>query len=347
MKVFFLRPDADQREFEAICEISSYESLQQFFDSFDWVTGAKTIELRKKSDLPYFLQTLRFQRNATDYVDITPASDEEYCISCINGKSFFETETSGDVTGDHFSIEEFLGDFWSENLVDKYNFEEGADFKEADMNSESGFGVLRLWPLALFAFLSIMLLDKKSKPVSLINFSVALIPLVCALPYLLLLLQYFRHNKSSTLSVNKKDRTLTIVRQGNSRTSRIKDVTKSKIVINNTRKSLTRGWGYLLLEFGPQDRIIITTFLYEDIESLAVFLGLKPVRFNSIYPLITLGIKSDGQLIAEKNEHELKVHEFVEKWSGKSKEELMKIKQNPSGYAAYAVEAARKLLKTK
>jgi hypothetical protein len=52
-------------------------------------------------------------------------------------------------------------------------------------------------------------------------------------------------------------------------------------------------------------------------------------------------------LLEEKNEHETKVHEFTEKWAGKNKEELMKIISSPSEYAAYAVEAANRLLKGK
>lgn len=341
MKILYLSPDADQREFESIGEAASYEEMLRFFNSFDWENGKKVIARRQELDLPYFPQILRFQKSATDFLDVQPARKDEFFVSCVNGNLVFEDEISGNVHRANFTIEEFLGDFWDGNLTEKYNFEELNEKKGAALYAESSASLIRLWPLALAFCLSLWTLNRL-KPVTLGSFLMSLFPFVFVLPYTIIFLQYFRHSKNGTLSVSKKDKTLSIVTKGNPRTIRIRDITKSKIVINKSPKSGTYGWGYLMLEVGPKDRIAITHFLYEELDALAELLGLKPVRFNSIYPLITFGIKSDKQLLEEKKEHE-----FVEKWSGKSKEELMVMKKNPSAYAKYALEAMNILLKKK
>jgi hypothetical protein len=349
MKILFLCPDAARKEFEFLEEASSPAALIEFFNSFDWEKGNKIIHEKKVLELPFFPQTLRFQRSETDFVAISPKKPGEYYLSCTNGKLVFETVVTRDVDRQKFSIEEFLHDFWSKNLVEKYNFEELDNSEIPDLYAESRFGFKTIWPF-LFLLIApgiVLIGDRRMSSHTNIQFLLLMtsVFVVLLLPYVLLLFQYLKYNKSTTLSINKKNRSVTITKSGQPKTFLFSDITKARIRRNDSRRYFTMGWGYLMLDLGDKERVVITTFLYKNLDSLTALLGVNPVFDNSMLPGIQLRIKSDTRLANDKNDFDLKVQEFTQKWNDKSDEELLVIKSNPSQYADYAVEAATRLLK--
>jgi hypothetical protein len=349
MKILFLRPDAARKEFEFLEEVSSPAALIGFFNSFDWEKGNKIIHEKKVLELPFFPQTLRFQRSETDFVAISPKNSDEYYLSCVNGKMVFETIVASNIEKQVFSIEEFLHDFWSKKLVEKYNFEEPDNSEIPDVHVKSRFGFRTIWPFLFLLIAPGIVLIGGRKISSHTNIQFLLLMtsvfVVLLLPYVFLLFQYLKYNKNTTLSVNKKSRSVTITKSGEPKTFLFSAITKARIRRNDGRRYFTMGWGYLMLDLGDKERVVITTFLYKDLNSLTALLGVNPVFDNSMLPTIQLRIKSDTRLANDKSDFNLKVQEFTEKWNDKSEEELLVIKSNPSQYADYAVEAATRLLK--
>ncbi len=347
MKILYLSPDVVQREFELIDEVNSCDSLISYFNSFDWEKGNAIIAKRISLDIPYSQQILRFQRSETDFVELSPRGKDDFVVTCVNRTLVFEDYVSGNINTQEFSIEEFLEDFWGENLIDKYSFEEINDSEEKDLHSSSHFGIKMLWPL-LFLLLTpiLMLIDaKKGKESDIILLAgMSAIILVFMSPYFIRLFQYFKFNGNSSINVNRKKKTITFTKAGQSQIFFFQDITRSRIMVN-AKQEMFSAWAYLLLEAGPKDRMVITKFLYDDLTGLAQLLNTTPGIEPSFFPFIQLKIKTDDQLKDEKHDYDLKVQEFTDKWSGKSKEELMKIKQDVTGYAPYAIEAANKLLK--
>lgn len=349
MKILFLRPDAILREFELLTEVSSYDELINFFNSFDWKKGEKVIKRNKGLGHSSFPQTLRFQKSQTQYVELSPKGNEGFYLNCLDGKLIFDTYVPNTRAFQKFSVEEFLFDYWSGTLQEKYVFEEADAAENEDLYAKSKFSFWNFWPV-IFLLIApgIILVDGRlsGRNIQFLELVTAVV-FLSLLPYFILLFHYYRHAGNSELSISKKNKTITFTKSGQVQTLSFSSITKAKLILNPQQRSLWRTWGYLVLEAGPKERMVITTFLYKDLQSLANFLNINPINDTAFYPLIRLKIKSDEQLLEEKSEHETKVHEFTEKWAGKNKEELMKIISSPSEYAAYAVEAANRLLKSK
>jgi hypothetical protein len=349
MKVLFLRLDAILKEFDPLTEVASYDEMIGFFNSFDWKKGEKVIAQKKRLGISSFPQILRFQKDQTSYVELSPKGNEGFYLNCLDGKLVFDTYIPDTRSFQKFSVEEFLQDFWNGNLQEKYVFEEACVSEKADLNSRSRFRVWHFWPVIFFLIgPAIVLVNGRwsNKNIQFLELVTAIF-FVSLLPYFILLVHYFRHNGKSELSVSKKSKTITFTKSGQSQTLAFSSITKAKLLLNPDQRSLWSTWGYLLLEAGPKERIVITTFLYKDLEALSEFIGINPMNDAAFYPIVRLRIKSDKQLAEDKNEHQAKVEEFTQRWAEKNKEELLKIVSSPSEYAAYAIEAANILLKKK
>jgi hypothetical protein len=262
MKILFLRPDAILREFELLTEVSSYDELIGFFNSFDWEKGEKVIKRNKGLGHSSFPQTLRFQKSPTQYVELSPDGKEGFFLTCLDGKLIFDTNVPNKMAFQKFSVEEFLFDFWSGNLQEKYVFKEVDAAENEDLNAKAKFSAWNFWPV-IFLLIApgIILVDGRlsDRNIQFLELVTAVV-FLSLLPYFILLFHYYKHAGNSELSVSKKNKTITFTKSGQSQALRLSDITKAKLLLNPQQRSLWRSWGYLVLEAGPKERMVITTF---------------------------------------------------------------------------------------
>lgn len=292
---------------------------------------------------------LKFDRTDNDFVELVIGRKKEVWIYCVSGNSAFETQISQIPGRRPFSPEDFVRHFCEDTHKEHYNFEEKEEEERAvenpQLTSHSKFGFGVLWPFLTIAGGSLLLVLVKRTPSdlwSLVGFMIG-VAFVFTLPYHILVWHYFRFNGNSTLAVSRKENMLTITRGGNASSIRLDGITKVRLVFGSGR--LSSQFSHLIIEAGPQDRAVITHFLYEDLQGLAKFLKVKPRESSSIYPLIWLKRKSEENVAEETEERQVKTDEFISKWSAKKTEELKAIVNSKDEYAEHAVEAAKRLLK--
>jgi hypothetical protein len=289
-------------------------------------------------------EVLRFEFSKRYYVEIAHTRSEGFFLNCFHEQYSFETLVPYDGVKTGFTIEEFLDDFWNHQVRQKYNFDENVEIRHASFTAKFRFPWLVLFPGLFFVlpFVFHFIEDKPFNPEA--TKRIMWILLAVTTPYWILLLQYIYYSWSAELRISSREK-LVVFRKGNSETAiRFSEITQIRIIRNGERPWIGH-WSYMRIVAGPEKRIIVTDFLYAELEKIAQVLGIEPIHEPSFYPLI-LQKKKSSEDVAEEREGMLeKAEELEQRWKNKSKEELQAIIDSKNEYAAHAIEAAERLLK--
>lgn len=182
--------------------------------------------------------------------------------------------------------------------------------------------------------------------------------LVMNIPSILLYLNFYFENSSTSFSLNFKSKTITITKNGSTQTYSESDVEESTYHLGIYYKNaidragripmLNSDFGYWDLKFINGDRYFLTNILHDFIHDVP-FYDNTQYRFR-MYTYIkkTDSNKAkDLERMIEDNRDKTLIERYVDQYQSKTESELNHMLNNKSNYQKEAIEAAKIVLKNK
>lgn len=178
--------------------------------------------------------------------------------------------------------------------------------------------------------------------------------LIMQIPTIIIYLNYYYENRSTSFSLDWKTKQISITQEGVTKNYQKEDIKKStyhlgiyyKNVIDSAGRipMLISDFGYWDLEFENGDRYFLTNILHDFIHDQP-FIENTKYRFRMFTYVNKSDTKEEVELkkVKEKNLTE----KFVEKFQLKSESELKEILNNKSKYQKEAVKAVEIIIKNK
>gem|GEM_PF-1753497 len=169
------------------------------------------------------------------------------------------------------------------------------------------------------------------------------------IPNLILIIQYYKENKNTKLTIDQKNGIIEINHKGTLNSYRIEEIESSIYQRNTYSKDLMwqvfsySNLGYCDLTLKNGDRYFLTSYLI-DITKKALFENTE-IKY-SIFPSID---KTDPKIIAERAKKQTKkqIEKLKSNLINKSKFELKGIVDNDGVYTKETVDIAKQILKEK
>lgn len=178
--------------------------------------------------------------------------------------------------------------------------------------------------------------------------------LIMQIPTIIIYLNYYYENRSTSFSLDWKTKQISITQEGVTKNYQKEDIKKStyhlgiyyKNVIDSAGRipMLISDFGYWDLEFENGDRYFLTNILHDFIHDQP-FIENTKYRFRMFTYVNKSDTKEEVELkkVKEKNLTE----KFVEKFQLKSESELKEILNNKSKYQKEAIKAVEIIIKSK
>ncbi|WP_178984256.1 hypothetical protein [Winogradskyella helgolandensis] len=176
------------------------------------------------------------------------------------------------------------------------------------------------------------------------------------LPAILLLINYYYHNKELTLYIDKESDVIQINKKGISTKHKLSDIEssiynvgiyyKNKIDRNGRWSAMHSDFGYWDLKFENGDRYYISNLLIDFLHEHA-FIKKTKYRFR-FFPFIDKSESKIGITLKQKRTKEKTLTEkFIGQFKSKNEKQLLEIINNKNSYQKEAVKAATIILKNK